>query len=261
MSSADPTVAVIAGSGFSTLLNDPKPVTIETPYGAPSADVLIGDVGGTRIAFLARHGAANEHPPHRINNRANLWALRAVGARQVLAAMTASSLLETTRPGTVVVPDQLVDRTSGRVQTFMDVGIVHAPFADPYCARLRAALITDEVTDGGTVVVIDGPRFSTRAEALSYAAQGWSMINMTGHPEAILARELGLCFATITLVANRDAGAMSEPPADERPPPRHADSIARLKRLVEEAIPGLPAPGGCSCSAWLVGVDLPFTLP
>ncbi|WP_182377762.1 S-methyl-5'-thioadenosine phosphorylase [Nocardioides sp. WS12] len=260
MPSAIPDIAVIAGSGFDSLLKEPVSVTIETPYGLPSADIAIGNVAGRRVALLARHGSANEHPPHLVNYRANIWALRKVGARRILSACTVSSLQPATRPGTFVVPDQLVDRT-GRVQSFMDTGIVHAPFAEPFCSQFRSSILNEDVIDGGTLVVIDGPRFSTRAEAEWYAAQGWSMINMTGHPEAILARELGLCFASLALVANRDAGVASTAPADEPRPPQHADSIDRLKGLVAQAISAMPALEECPCRTWLGTVDLPFELP
>jgi 5'-methylthioadenosine phosphorylase len=260
MPSATPTFAVLSGGGFDSLLDDPVRVAIETPYGPPSAEIAIGTVAGRPVALLPRHGWAGEHPPHQVNYRANLWALRKIGARQIVAACTVSSLQPSTRPGTFVVPDQLVDR-SGRAQTFFDTGIVHAPFDEPFCPRLRPSLIIGDNIDGGTLVVIDGPRFSTRAEAEWYAAQGWSMVNQTGHPEAVLARELGLCFANLALVANRDAGVAALAPADEPRPPTHADSVNRLKELVAVAIAGLPDVEDCACSAWLSDAKLPFALP
>ena len=163
-------VAVIGGSGFYSFLEDPEDVVVPTPYGEPSAPVSVGEVGGRRVAFLPRHGRGHEYPPHRINYRANLWALRSLGVRQVLAPCAVGGLRSEVAPGDLVVPDQLVDRTSGRERTYVERGAVHLPFADPYCPRLSAALAEPAgVRRGGTMVVIDGPRFSTRAESQDYA--------------------------------------------------------------------------------------------
>jgi len=160
-------IAVVGGSGFYAFLDDPQQLDdVSTPYGDASARVTLGEVAGRRVAFLPRHGAGHEFPPHRINYRANMWLLRSLGVRQVLAPCAVGGLLPTVAPGDLVVPDQLVDRTSGRVQSFVERGAVHLPFADPYCARLTAALErTGEVATGGTMVVVEGPRFSTRAES------------------------------------------------------------------------------------------------
>ncbi len=161
---APATVGVIGGSGFYSFLSDPERIDVQTPYGAPSAPLAIGTVGHRRVAFLPRHGEHHEYPPHAINYRANLWALRSVGVRQVLAPCAVGSLSHDLGPGSVVVPDQLVDRTSGRAQTFVETGAVHAPFADPYCPRLAQTLAVTEpsLVSGGTMVVVEGPRFSTR---------------------------------------------------------------------------------------------------
>jgi 5'-methylthioadenosine phosphorylase len=259
-----PTVAVIGGSGFYSFLNEVEQVRVSTPYGEPSAPLSVGSVSGRPVAFLPRHGVGHEYPPHRINYRANLWALRALGVRQVLAPCAVGGLQPATPPGAVVVPDQLVDRTSGRVQTYFQRGAVHAPFADPFCPDLRAALIAGEpgVVDGGTMVVIEGPRFSTRAESRWYAAQGWSLVNMTGHPEAVLARELGLCYAPIALVTDLDAGVSHEDAVDQATVFRvFAHNIDRLKGLLTEVVSSLRPVRGCGCASWLADVDLPFELP
>jgi len=261
-----PRVAVIGGSGFYEFLGSPTDIELPTPYGAPSAPVAVGDVGGQPVAFLPRHGRGHEYPPHRINYRANMWALRSLGVQQVLAPCAVGGLQPETQPGTLVVPDQLVDRTTGRVQTFIDTGAAHAPFADPYCPQLRAALIASAGTDalgGGTMVVIEGPRFSTRAESQSYAKAGWTVVNMTGHPEAVLARELGLCYATIALVTDLDAGVSAEDSVDQAQVfalfERH---IGRLKDLLGEVVATLPnGPRHCGCADWLDDVTLPFDLP
>ncbi|MGH9096472.1 MAG: S-methyl-5'-thioadenosine phosphorylase, partial [Acidimicrobiales bacterium] len=213
MTEESPEIAVIGGSGFYTFF-DPgvagdgviDRVVVDTPYGQPSAPITIGEVYGRRTAFMPRHGESHEYSPHMVPYRANMWALRSIGVRKILAPCAAGSLRSDVGPGSIVVPDQLVDRTSGRVQTYFDGGGVHVQFADPYCPEIRAAAMLPNTTDGGTMVVVEGPRFSTRAESRWHAAQGWSLVNMTGHPEAVLARELELCYATIALVTDLDAG-------------------------------------------------------
>ncbi len=255
---ATPALAVIGGSGFYEFLDDAVEVAVPTPYGDPSAPVAVGTVGGRPVAFLPRHGAGHAYPPHLINYRANLWALRSLGVRQVLAPCAVGGLQERTPPGTLVVPDQLVDRTSGRVQTYVEQGAVHAPFADPYCPRLRTTLVehTPDVVDGGAMVVIEGPRFSSRAESRWYAAQDWTVVNMTGHPEAVLARELGLCYATIALVTDLDAGVSAEEAVDQAQVfAMFAANIERLKGILGAAIAGAPDPDGCSCAGWRDDVD------
>ncbi len=268
--SADPVaeIAVIGGSGFYQLLEGAEEIKVTTPYGDPSETVSVGTVAGRKVAFLPRHGRGHALPPHRINYRANLWALRSLGVRQVLAPCAVGSLRRELGPGSIVVPDQLVDRTSGRVQTFYEEGAVHVSFADPYCAEGRAAVLGaaattgDAVTDGGTMVVIEGPRFSTRAESQWYASAGWSLVNMTGHPEAVLARELGLCYTSVALVTDLDAGIdATESVAQEEVFKVFARHTERLRALVLEAVAGLPAERHCACTGALDGVTLPFDLP
>ncbi len=261
-----PRVAVIGGSGFYEFLDDPTTVTVETPYGEPSAPIAVGDVGGRPVAFLPRHGAGHRYPPTQIPYRANLWALRSLGVERILAPCAVGGLQPETQPGTLVVPDQLVDRTTRRVQTFVETGAAHAPFADPYCPDLRGALTAaagEGTIDGGTMVVIEGPRFSTRAESQSYAAAGWTVVNMTGHPEAVLARELGVCYATIALVTDLDAGVSAEESVDQAAVfALFEKHIGRLKTMLGEVVAGLPdEQPGCGCAAWLDDVELPFELP
>lgn len=207
------TTAVIGGTGLYSLLPQSRIVDVETPYGPPSGPVRVGEFGGHTVAFLPRHGEHHEHPPHQVPYRANLWALRSLGVRRVLAPCAVGSLVPDLGPGAVVAPDQLVDRTSGRAQTYVDAGGIHVSFADPYCPTIRSAAVAaggradlPDVVDGGTMVVVEGPRFSTRAESRWFAAQGWTLVNMTGHPEAVLARELGVCYAPLALVTDVDAG-------------------------------------------------------
>jgi 5'-methylthioadenosine phosphorylase len=257
-------VAVIGGTGFYSFLDDPEEQLVQTPYGAPSAPVAVGTVAGRRVAFLPRHGAHHELPPHRINYRANLWALRSLGVRQVLAPCAVGGLRDEVAPGDVVVPDQLVDRTGGRAQTFVETGAVHLPFADPYCDRLATAVAAADprVTVGGTMVVIDGPRFSTRAESRHYADQGWSLINMTGHPEAVLARELRQCYTPIALVTDMDAGVeVGAGVGQEEVFALFRENLERLKGLLTRAIDGLPDPDGCTCAGWADGLELTYEIP
>ena len=256
-------VAVIGGSGFYSFLDDPELHEVSTPYGEPSAPVAVGDVAGRAVAFLPRHGPHHELPPHRINYRANLWALRALGVRQVLTPCAVGGLRSEVAPGDLVVPDQLVDRTSGRERTFVERGAVHLPFADPYCPRLRTALARpDGVHDGGTMVVVDGPRFSTRAESRDYADRGWTLINMTGAPEAALARELRMCLATIALVTDMDAGAEAEEAVRQQDVfALFAANTERLKSLLARVVGDLPDPAGCTCDTWADGLDLTYEVP
>jgi 5'-methylthioadenosine phosphorylase len=262
-------IGVIGGSGFYEFFDSADELTVETPFGLPSDPLVVGEVAGRRVAFVPRHGRDHRFAPHKIPYRANLWALRSIGVRQVLAPSAVGSLTAKYGPGTLAVPDQLVDRTSGRVQTFYDVGTaVHVQFADPYCPALRTSVIRAaqesdwEPVPSGTLVIIEGPRFSTRAESRWYAAQGWTLIGMTGHPEAILARELALCYTTIALVTDTDAGV------EEGDGVTHAEvfrvfaaNVTRLRTLIAEVIPQVPVERTCACPHALDGLRLPFELP
>lgn len=268
-------IGVIGGSGFYSFLDEATTLTVDTPFGAPSDDIVIGTVGDRRVAFLARHGQGHRFAPHRVNYRANLWGLRSVGVRQVLAPCAVGGLRPDLGPGTVVVPDQVVDRTFGRAHTvYDDPGhVVHVGFADPYCPHgresvLRAAGQHDLPTvDGGTLVVINGPRFSTRAESLWHQAAGWSVVGMTGMPEASVARELAMCFTSICLVTDADAGVEGESGVThDEVLEVFATKVEQLKTLVRDAIAELPAPmpddaATCACRRALDGMRLPFELP
>ena len=208
-------IGVFGGSGLYRFLDDVEEHEVETPYGTPAAPVAIGAVGDRRVAFLPRHGTRHQLPPHRVPYRANVWAMRQLGVRALLAPCAAGSLQPTIHPGHVVVLDQLVDRTWGRPDTFhdsFDEGPVHVSLADPYDPALRALVVEEARAQGlvvherGTVTVVNGPRFSTRAESAAYRQAGWHVINMTQHPEAALAREAGIPFAGIALVTDHDAG-------------------------------------------------------
>ena len=255
-------VGVIGGSGFYAFLEDAREVEVQTPYGPPSDPLVVGQVGGRSVAFLPRHGRDHRFPPHAIPYRANLWALRSLGVEQVLAPCAVGSLTPALGPGSLVVCDQLVDRTSGRAQTFYDTGAAHVPFADPYCPVGRATAVAQAgaagwpVTDGGTMVVVEGPRFSTRAESQWYAAQGWSVVNMTGHPEAVLARELALCYTAIALVTDLDAGIEGGPAVTQAEVFRvFGERTAALRELLFDVVAALPTDRDCPCASALDGID------
>ncbi|MFF0345732.1 S-methyl-5'-thioadenosine phosphorylase [Kribbella sp. NPDC004875] len=244
-------IGVIGGSGFYTFLSDSETVPVDTPFGAPSAAPVVGDLDGRQVAFIPRHGTDHQFPPHRVNYRANLWALRELGVRQVLGPCAVGSLKPELVPGTFVVPDQYVDRTWGREHTVYDEApVVHTSVADPYCPVGRATVIaTGNVVPEGTMVVINGPRFSTRAESQWHAAQGWSVVGMTGAPEAAIARELGLCYTSIAVVTDHDAGVESGSGVTEAEVfAAFEQSIERLRRLLRDVIGQLPKPeADCSC--------------
>ena len=291
-------IAVIGGSGFYRFLDDASEVKLDTPYGTPSGPVTIGRVGDRSVAFLARHGPEHHLPPHGINARANLWALRELGVRRVFGPCASGSLQAGIGPGDLVVLDQLVDRTWGRPDTYLEAASVdHVGFADPYCPELRAALIGaaggagiggaavgggeavaavgaagagggetggggqerpggwagGAVHRSGTVVVIQGPRFSTRAESRWYAQSGFDVINMTQYPEAYLARELGLCYAGVALVTDRDVGVEGDP--DSPPVTMEAAmevlraNVDHTRALLGAAIPAVPIEAACGCRA------------
>lgn len=270
-------IGVIGGSGFYSFLDDVTQVKVMTPYGEPSDSVFLGELGGRQVAFLPRHGRAHHLPPHRINYRANLWALRSLGVRQVVAPCAVGGLQEKYGPGTLLVPDQQVDRTKGRVQTFYDgeplpdgqrPGVVHVTFADPYCESGREAALTAargrgwEPVDGGTLVVVEGPRFSTRAESRWHAEQGWSVVGMTGHPETVLARELALCYTSIALVTDLDAGAETGAGVSHSEVLRvFQQNVGRLREVLFDAVAKLPTERACGCGDALAGMDLGIELP
>ena len=257
-------IGVIGGSGFYTFFDsDARTVNLDTPFGEPSASVTVGAVGQHEVAFLPRHGANHQYPAHKVPYRANMWALRALGVRQVFAPCAVGSLTPELEPGAIVVPDQLVDRTRRRADTYFDSGAAHVSFADPYCPTLRSAVTgLPGVVDGGTMVVIEGPRFSTRAESQWFAAAGFTLINMTGYPEAVLARELEICYATIALVTDLDAGI------DAGAGVKVVDVIAEFekniepfKKLVQEAVGQVPAERTCTECLSHTGIQLAFDQP
>ncbi len=258
-------IGVVGGSGFYSLLDDAEERVVDTPYGPPSGPLTVGRLAGRDVAFVPRHGVDHRYAPHVVPYRANLWALRSVGVRQVLSLSAVGSLTPALPPGTLVVPDQLVDRTNGRAHTYFDTGngVGHASFADPYCPHGRAAATaSDGVTDGGALVVVNGPRFSSRAESLEFQSHGWMIIGMTAMPEAGLARELALCYTTLALVTDLDAGVEAgEGVTHAAVLEMFAANLPRLRSLLVDTLERLPqTQDGCPC-ADTSGLPSSFELP
>jgi 5'-methylthioadenosine phosphorylase len=238
-------IGVFGGSGFYSFLADVDEVEVETPYGPPSAPIVVGDIGGRRVAFLPRHGRRHELPPHRIPYRANVWALRELGVRRIIGPNASGALRRELGLGEFVVCDQFVDRTSGRADTFYDgPETTHVSAAEPYCPELRRILVETAAElgiparDGGTVVTIQGPRFSTRAESRWFASMGWDVVNMTAYPEGHLARELELCYANISMVTDHDVGVEDQEPVDAATVVAvFNENNAKLRELLLAAIP------------------------
>lgn len=251
-------IGVFGGSGFYDFLDDPQQLEVETPYGPPSAPLAVGTFQGVEIAFLPRHGVDHQFPAHKVPFRANAWAMKEMGVDRVIGPCAVGSLQMEMAPGHLVVSDQQVDRTWGRDGTFFDGPETrHLGFADPYCSELRPLAVDAcraagaETHDGGTVVVIQGPRFSTRAESANYARSGWHTINMTQAPEAQLIRELEICYVNIAVVTDYDTGVEGE-----IEPVTHAAVLERFNATLgtlRQALAGLipeaaKTPRQCQCA-------------
>jgi 5'-methylthioadenosine phosphorylase len=263
---ADAEIGIFGGSGFYSFLDGVEEVELETPYGKPSAPVVLGEIGGKRVAFLPRHGRGHELPPHRIPYRANVWAMKELGVRRIIGPNASGALKAELRLGEFVVCDQFVDRTTGRADTFYDgPETTHVSAADPYCPDLRRLLVETAgelgipVRDGGTVITIQGPRFSTRAESKWFQDAGWDVINMTAYPEGYLARELELCYANISMVTDHDVGV---PGADARAVTHEAvievfeENNERLRELLFAVVPKIGRQPKDICATALVGARL-----
>jgi 5'-methylthioadenosine phosphorylase len=257
-------IGVFGGSGFYSLLSDAREVTVETPYGAPSDKLAVGEVAGKRVAFLPRHGKSHQYPPQSINYRANLWAMKELGVTRIIGPTACGSLKADVKPGEMVVADQIIDRTTGRKDTFYDGPITtHVSFADPYCPQLRPLAIDALRAAGvstherGTVVVIQGPRFSSRAESKWFSGMGWEVINMTQYPECYLARELEICYVNISLITDYDVGlegqAGVEPVSHAEVMKVFASNNERVKAAIFKIIEAIPAERTCGCGQALTG--------
>ncbi len=243
-------IGVFGGSGFYSLLDAVREIKVDTPYGAPSDSFFLADVSGRRVAFLPRHGRRHTIPPHRINYRANAWAMRSLGVKAVISPCAAGSLQPNVHPGDFVLCDQFVDRTNGRADTFYEGPIVsHLSSADIYDPTLRAIaadVIREQgipLHEHGTVVVINGPRFSTKAESRWFSDAGWEVINMSQYPEAYLCRELGMAVVNISLITDYDAGVHTGTEAVDAISVLEvfAQNAARIQKVVLEMIGRFPA--------------------
>ena len=251
-------VGVFGGSGFYTFAENSVGTSVTTPFGTPSARIAISTIAGRKVAFLPRHGQSHQFPPHMVPYRANVYAFKHIGVTRIVGPNATGSLKSELAPGDIVFCDQFVNFTSGRKDTFYDgPETTHVSAADPYCPELRETAIECAGRLGlrfhrsGTVVVVQGPRFSSRAESRFFRAQGWDVINMTQYPEVILARELELCYLNISLVTDYDVGLEGDPNVT---PVSHEEvvkvfnkSMKSLKDLIVDIVKNLPTNRGCSC--------------
>jgi 5'-methylthioadenosine phosphorylase len=237
-------IGVFGGSGFYSFMRDADEVEVDTPFGKPSDVISIAIIEGKKVAFLPRHGRNHQYPPHLIPYRANLFAMKLLGVTQIIAPTASGSLQPHIKPGEFVICDQFVDRTWGRKDTYFEGPEVrHISTAHPYCPRLRkiayetAAEMKIPVHKEGTVVVIQGPRFSTKSESRWFSHMGWEAVNMTQYPEVALARELGICYANISLITDFDAGLEGR----EDIPPVHEDDVLKVFNENNEKVKALIA--------------------
>ena len=260
-------IGVFGGSGFYAWLAGATQVTVETPYGPPSAPISVADVGGRRVAFLPRHGPRHTVPAPGVNYRANVWAMHELGVHRIIGPSAVGSLQPDLHPGDLVICDQFIDRTTGRSDTYYQgPDVVHVSAADPYCPELRTLagrVAGDQALrfrPTGTVVVVQGPRFSTRAESRWYGRMGWDIVGMTQYPEVILARELEMCYLNLSLVTDYDAGLEGAPEIGAVQ--AHdvmrmlAENIARVRDLLAALIPIIPATPSCHCQQALEGARM-----
>ncbi len=254
-------IGIIGGTGVydPALLKDSREVYPDTPYGKPSSKIIVGTLAGKRVAFLNRHGPGHEIPPHLVNSRANIRALKSLGAGYIIAPTAVGSLQEGYKPGDLVVIDQFIDRTHGRQSTFYDNGkVCHISVADPFCPDLRKILIETGKSLGfalhekGTIVCVNGPRFSTRAESFLFKSWGCHTINMTLVPECVLAREAEICYAAIAMVTDYDCWKDHNVSIEEIVATMKQNE-AKVKKMLVEAIAKIPAERKCVCATALKG--------
>lgn len=265
-------IGIIGGSGFYQFLKG-REISVSTPYGKPSDKILITEYAGQKIAFLSRHGKKHQYPPHKINYRANLYALKKLGVKRILTSTAVGSLKPEIRPGDFVICDQFVDWTKNRPDTFFEgkfprpqfgrvgginlEGVAHISCAEPYCPELRKIAIKVcqklkiPVHRAGTVVIIEGPRFSTKAESNFYSKMGWDVINMTQYPEVVLARELEMCYLNISLVTDYDVGLKGrkdiKPVTAQEVIKIFKQNNEKVKQIFLEIVKNLPEEQKCFC--------------
>ena len=250
------TIGVFGGSGFYKFLENIEEINIDTPYGKTSDALMLGTIAGKKVAFMPRHGRNHSIAPHKVNYRANVWAMKSIGCKHVISPCAAGSLQKHVKPGDIVFCDQYVNWTNGRKDTFYDGPVVtHVSAADPYCPELRELAIKCAEKLGlehhttGTVVVIQGPRFSTKAESKFFTNQGWEVINMTQYPEAHLVKELDMCPLNISLITDYDAGLVADcyPVSHSAVLEIFKNNISNLQKLLWEIVANLDEKKDCNC--------------
>ncbi len=251
-------IGIIGGTGFYSLLKNHKSITVNTPYGVTSSAYRVGKIAGKKVAFLPRHGVDHQYPPHKIPYRANMFGFKKLGCKFIISPCASGSLQKNVKPGDFVIGDQFVDRTKMRLDTFFDGPVVkHVAMDKPYCSYLRKKTIKIgqslkyEVHKKGTVVVINGPRFSSKAESQWFSNQGWEVINMTQYPELILARELEMCFVNISLITDYDVGIKElpeiEPVSTKQVLQVFQKNLRKIKIYIKEIIKDINVHYKCSC--------------
>ena len=252
---ANAEIGIIGGTGVydPNLLKDTQEIKITTPYGAPSDTIVTGTLGQKKIAFINRHGPGHKIPPHMVNYRANIHALKQLGVKRILAPTAVGSLVEEYKPGDIVILDQFIDRTHARTSTFYEKGqVCHISVADPFCEHLRTLLtetakkLNYPVHDKGTQVCINGPRFSTRAESLMFKNWGAHTINMTLVPECVLAREKEICYASIAMVTDYDCWKEHNVTIEEVINTMKQNE-EKVKTLLTKTIESIPEERTCTC--------------
>ena len=251
-------IGVIGGSGFYKLLDEAEEVKVSTPYGVPSSVLSVGKIGKQEVVFLPRHGKEHQYPPHKVPYRANIYALKELGVTKIITCTAVGSIQEKTKPGDIVIIDQFVNWTKNRTDTFYDGPITtHISTAFPYCGQLNthahkiAKKLKIKARQGGTVVVIEGPRFSTVAESMFFTKMGWDIINMTQYPEVVLARELGMCYCALGLVTDYDAGVVKKnnlkPVSMKEVIKVFNENNQKSAKLIKKMITELPVKTTCNC--------------
>lgn len=257
MSESIADIGVFGGSGFYSFLENVKEITVDTPYGSPSDKIRLAEVSGKKTAFLPRHGADHRFPPHKINYQANIYAMKELGVKKIIGPCAAGSLSKDIKPGDFVICDDIADMTEGRISTFFDgPKVMHVHMSNAYCEDMRKYAIEAVKSQGitchekGTVVVIKGPRFATRAESKAYIRNGWQVINMTQYPESYLAKEQNMCYVNISLITDWDIGVdgVKESPVEDILRTFEANN-RKLRDVLYKLIELLPVnQESCSCS-------------
>lgn len=253
----DAEIGIIGGSGFYSMLEGAESIRIDTKYGKPSDMISIGSIEGRKVAFIPRHGSRHSLPPHRVPYRANIQALSDLGVKRIIATGAVGSLNPDYRVGTIAALSQFVNSTNGREDTFFDETVAHVSMADPYCDEMRSAAAGAangkglDFKESATVVVVNGPRFSTRAESAFFSRQGFDLINMTQYPEAALARERCMCYLGLGIVTDYDAGLAGtegvKPVSNREVLEMFSRNVSRVKELILSIIKEMPESRGCEC--------------